>query len=305
MNTFKEIWNELAKHSKINIYTHAGPDGDSIGACIGLKRMILHQWKDKIVKVISIDTIAGKLATCDAVKEIQTFDEEADVYVYPDTPQIKMVGVSHSPSINIDHHAVRSIAMDLEFVKIWPSCCGLLLDEFKKLELTITPYIAEALLIGAVTDTGYGLYGDAKNRAQALKDIAELDSLCQKYTREYVNTFWGLSLEQEKIFTQLLPYIQIQGNVMTLAVPDTIANKLSLADLRTITQELTHRIPTIYYIWSYIHNNEYKYSVRGERKSMLEFVKKYNGGGHNGAGSFISTKKPLEVFEDFIQFTSN
>ena len=38
---FRDIWHKLENANSVNIYTHRGPDGDSIGACVAIKRMLL------------------------------------------------------------------------------------------------------------------------------------------------------------------------------------------------------------------------------------------------------------------------
>jgi len=303
--SFREIWDRISGVQKINIYTHAGPDGDSLGSCVGLRRMILQEKPQAHVKVITLDSLAGKLAECDIAKETQSTDEEAELYVYPDTPTKNQVTAQHSPSICIDHHIMRNLEMNMTYVKLWPSCAGLFFHEFNSLGLNVTPTVAEALLVGAVTDTGCGIYGDVATRAKALDDIKALDAVCGKYRRSYVNTFWGLSLNQEKTMTKFIDNIKMKDKVLILQVPNEISSSLNLSDLRMTLQELTHRVPADYFMWCYEQKGKMKFSIRGDGKDLQEFAKKFNGGGHSGAASFESDKKPQDIFDDFCNYVKS
>lgn len=301
------LWKEISSARKVNIYTHRGPDGDSLGAVVGLKRMLAKHVPSSDVQAIVLDPLAGKLATCDIARETVSTDREADLYVYPDTPLEKMVTALHHPSIAIDHHATHIPFAQKQFIQLGPSLCGLFLREFQRMGLEITASAAEALLVGAVTDTGQGIYGDLNARAQALNDITALDKLCGKYQRSYVNTFWGMTLEQEKWLGRIYPHIQVDNKCMSLEVPNSESVGVSLSELRMMLQELTHRIPADHYIWGYPYRNTVRYSMRSETKDVNAFANRFGGAGHTGAAAFEckpTDTSSSDVIEQFRQYVA-
>jgi len=302
----EKVWDLIKSAQKINVYTHKGPDGDSLGVCVGLKRMINYHYPSKDIEAIVLDPLAGKLATCEISRDTVTLDREANLYVYPDTPVLKMIGSLHSPSVAIDHHAGRESFSDYEYVKVWPSCCGLLLNEFQNIGLNISSKVAEAFLVGAVTDTGQGTYGDINFRSQALKDIGTLDKICEKYQGNFVNTFLGLTLEQEKWLGKIYQHIKVNNGCMTLEVPAELSQGVNLSEMRMMLQELTHRIVADHYIWGYPYKNTVRYSARSQNKDVNMFATKFGGAGHKGAASFeYSDSKPNEIFKEFERYTSS
>ncbi|HLP79198.1 MAG TPA: DHH family phosphoesterase [Acidobacteriota bacterium] len=302
----KEIWDRFMQASSINIYTHNGPDGDSLGSCVGLKRMILAYHPNATVRVVCLDAFAGKLATCDAAKEVEKDDSAADLYVYPDTPRKSMVGALRTPSICIDHHKERVPFADVEFVKVWPSCAGLLYNELKDLGLAIPPQVATAFLIGAITDTNFGMYGPQEERTKAINDILQLDLTSQQYTRQYVSSFCGLSFEQEEWLAKLYSHVHTKNGILWILVPKSSTKNRSLSDIRMCMQEITNRISAEFYIWGYEYNGKMRFSVRSDTVDVSVFAKRFDGGGHAGAASFeidheYDPKKVISDFEEYIR----
>jgi nanoRNase/pAp phosphatase (c-di-AMP/oligoRNAs hydrolase) len=302
-----ELWKDITSAGKVNIYTHRGPDGDSLGAVVGLKRMLAKHAPSSDIHAIVLDPLAGKLATCAISQETVSTDREADLYVYPDTPLDKMVTALHHPSIAIDHHATHIPFAQKQFIRLGPSLCGLFLRESQRMGIEVTASAAEAFLVGAVTDTGQGVYGDVTARAQALSDIAALDKICGKYQRSYVNTFWGMTLDQEKWLGRIYPQIQLDNGCMSLEVPSNESTGCSLSELRMMLQELTNRIPADHYIWGYSYKDSVRYSMRSETRDVNAFANRFGGAGHKGAAAFEckpTDTSPAGIIEQFRQYVS-
>lgn len=100
----KDVWNEIMRANQINLYTHKGCDGDSLGSCVALSRLLCELGKD--AQTITLDGLDGKLAECSLAAEVRTIDREADLYAYPDTPGSFLVTALRKPNVVIDHHSM-------------------------------------------------------------------------------------------------------------------------------------------------------------------------------------------------------
>lgn len=165
--------------------------------------------------------------------------------------------------------------------------------------------VCDALLVGAITDTFFGVFGDTKKKIQALEDLTSLVSLGANYSQEFINTFNGLTMEQEVWLTQVYPHIVMHETVLILSVPDELTQDKSLTFLRSTLQGLTHKIPATAFLWGYQNEGTRKYSARSDRFNVVRFAEQFGtGGGHVGAASFKSDKPPEEIFDSFIKYIS-
>jgi len=305
----REILKGLLTAGTVNIYTHRGPDGDSLSSCVGLQRMLTHLDASIDAQVIVLDPLDGKLATCSVARDVRTTDRAADLYVYPDTSRVQSVTALHTPSICIDHHTQRQPFSDVEYVRVWPSCSGMLYRAFRALGYDAPPSVAEALLVGAVDDTGCGKYGSLQNRARALRDIRELDDICGQYTPSFVNSFFGLTLEQQRWALELSERANIRDGVCTVHVPPEQLVGKTNASIRRTLQELTNTLSASYYLWCRAMQpdptgpltQQHLYSLRGEG-DVLTFALRYGGNGHVQAAGFVTKEEPSTVFAAFHEY---
>jgi len=296
---FENIWEKINYHKKINIYLHLMPDGDSLSSCVGLKYIL----SNKDVSIISDDPLPGRLATCEFAKEVSYIDREAELYIYPDHPH-NMGRETKHPSIVIDHHDKRNPFGEIEYVKSWPSCAGLLLNEYLRMNVEIPTGAYRAFYIGIVTDTGNATFGNLEERQQARDDIALCDKVANCATNTYNKTFYGLTLEQNKWVIDKIQDGDIGNNIFSLIIKDT--ESWDSTNIRMMTQKISEKVNVENFIWCYDTNAGMKFSIRTGTIDCLEFVKRYvGGGGDKAAASFHTKNNPVEVIEEFKNYVYN
>src|SRR3989344_3855770 len=69
-NSFEEIWHKLGKCKRVAMSLHAGPDGDSFGACTAMK-YLLERDLGMEVTLVSYDPIERNLAKLSFSKEVE------------------------------------------------------------------------------------------------------------------------------------------------------------------------------------------------------------------------------------------
>lgn len=154
---FNKIFELIEKYDTIIIHRHSKPDGDAIGAQIGLKEAILATFPTKRVlvvgdenprlnflgfmDVVEDDIYNGALAiVLDSGAEMLVSDERFKTASYV---------------IKIDHHIPQGEYGDLAYVDTSvESCCGVIVDLIRKTPLMLNKASATALFTGMVTDSG-------------------------------------------------------------------------------------------------------------------------------------------------------
>ncbi|MHB1132642.1 MAG: DHH family phosphoesterase [Chloroflexota bacterium] len=162
--TGKELNQALAlvrASARIGIFTHVGPDGDTIGSALALAHG-LRQLGHRTV-AYSVDEPPANLAFLPGYDELRRDLAPAkhDLLVLVDSDGLPRFGLADpidaSPppkTLNLDHHATNSRCADVNVVDPSAAATGeLVFDFLKALGVKITSSIAICLLTTLVTDT--------------------------------------------------------------------------------------------------------------------------------------------------------
>ncbi len=170
--TFSSLLKEL-KGCRVGVIGHARPDGDCIGAQVGLTRLLLNAGVDAVA--INADKVPESLAFLNTETPIQLLPipDIGDMpLVYVDCADEGRVGpktsqalISNERVANIDHHIsntnfARINLVDVESAATCEILAGIALD----LALPIDELTASALYVGLLTDTGRFGYGATTSR---------------------------------------------------------------------------------------------------------------------------------------------
>ena len=158
------IRERIAKAKKIAIYAHIRPDGDSVGASMGLGRALMDSGKQ--VQFVCEDPIPARF---DFLFPLMGFDKspydpepdtDADCVITPDVSSLDRCGdyyFSHPdrcPDICIDHHISNLGYAKLNWIEgEAPAACYVITGILEQLGLKFTSAVASALLCGLITDT--------------------------------------------------------------------------------------------------------------------------------------------------------
>ncbi len=198
--------NELIQRSqKIGITSHIRPDGDAIGAVLGLGLALTTAGKTvEMVLRTGVSKTFRHLAGADRIQK--TFTSENDLYIVVDCSDLERTGGvlnDHQVDIVIDHHITNQGFGKLNLVEPGSvAACAILAEHMPKWGLTINADVASALLSGIISDS-IG-FRTSNTTASSLRIAAELMEKGADITRLYNKaliskpfesvTYWGYGL---------------------------------------------------------------------------------------------------------------
>ncbi|MBI5293846.1 MAG: DHH family phosphoesterase [Chloroflexi bacterium] len=152
-----DIKQRLASASRIVIASHVRPDGDAIGALLGLGLSL--QDAGKQVQMILVDGCPASFRYLAGSDQIQNAPQgEHDTFITVDCADFKRVGKIFEnfgqPDINIDHHVTNEKFGKLNLIEAEEvATSAILTNHLPEWDLKITQPVAAALLTGIITDT--------------------------------------------------------------------------------------------------------------------------------------------------------
>ncbi len=156
---FEKIIEVIKMHDCIIIHRHKNPDGDAYGSQIGLKNIILENFKGKKVYAVG-DSSARFSFMEDSVMDVIddslyknalaiVLDTSASALISDDRYKLART------TARIDHHIFCEKICDTEITDTsYESCCGLITELALESGLKLNPLAAKSLYTGMVTDSG-------------------------------------------------------------------------------------------------------------------------------------------------------
>ena len=178
---------------RIAIISHTRPDGDTLGANLGLGAAL--RSLGKTVTNLCEDAIPAKFCYMEGFAEFnQLRSESFDLAVSVDCGDLQRLGscleyFSACPkTLNIDHHISNDCYAKLNFVKYYASTCEIVCEILEVLGVRMTQPIAECLYTGISTDTGNFMHGNTNSRAllaaaglaRQIPDISKITNILYK-----------------------------------------------------------------------------------------------------------------------------
>jgi phosphoesterase RecJ-like protein len=205
-----EINAKIQSANNILIVSHVRPDGDAIGALLGLGLAL--QAAGKSVQLVLNDGLPASfrhLPGSDQVKKAPV--REPDLFITVDCADFKRTGKQfenyRKPDINIDHHVTNENFGQLNLIEPESvATSAVLTDHLPAWGLAITPEVAANLATGIVTDT-LG-FRTSNTTAASLRQMALLMetgiNMPELYNRALVSRsfsaarYWGAGLSSLK-----------------------------------------------------------------------------------------------------------
>jgi phosphoesterase RecJ-like protein len=310
-NTFEEIWASLLEAKRIIMSLHYGPDGDSLGSCVAMRRVLEKEGKEVIL--LSRDKLDDVLMHHEFAKDIRFGEElakfdyqEGDIMLLLDAGVQKQIlpedyKFPENNVIVIDHHATNTGYGKMNYVDSGKvSTASLLLEMFKTLNIEIDKEIAEKLMIGIYTDSGFFSHSS--------DSIGEAAFLLEKgidYIGKIVDPIkYGVPLKVKKLqgkFIQNFKEIKVKDlkvGYSTLSLKDMQELGVNHSDVRGGINYLMELrgydvIFTLFEISDLI-----KGSFRTRKMiDVSKYAQAMEGGGHKKAAAFKLPKMPLEEAE--------
>ena len=168
MNTIDEIATLLKALKSAVIFTHARPDGDTVGSGMALHRAFsMLGVKSEVVNEGPVPEKFFFLPGIRAIKSAPSFDAEAYIAVdVSDAARLGALeekfrfGAKRKPTFNIDHHVSNTRFCKYNYVRERASNCENIAELVCAMGVTPDSELSGYLMLGMVTDSGSFSHSD-------------------------------------------------------------------------------------------------------------------------------------------------
>lgn len=284
---------EECKNAKaIGIGSHLRPDGDCVGACMGLYLYLQKELPEAEIDVF-MEQPAEIFSCIEGVERIRTdfqSQKEYDVFFVLDcekerTGEAERFFDKAAKTINIDHHVSNKGSADLNYiVPTASSTCELVYDLLDKEKMNEA--IAKAIYIGMIHDTGIFQYSNTSPKT--LQIAAELISYGFDFSKLIEETFYQKTYVQNQILGRALleSILFMDGHCIVSSVDKKTMDfyHVKPTDLDGIVNQLRNTTGVDCAIFMYeTASLQYKVSLRSNEKVNVAKVAEYFGGGGHDA----------------------
>lgn len=302
---------------KFLLTTHENPDGDALGSLVGMNAVLQSLGKDSVMFMredeFPLPYEYRYLLADDQAIHFEPGDLEERTIVFLDCGQFERMDVDFLRRdgltlINIDHHHDNTLFGTLNMVEGTASCTGeLVYSLLKELGAELTPFIADALYVALVTDTGRFMYGntgaDAHRMAADLIENGAVD-VHQAYVRLFEDQPFG----KVQLLARALSTLQrFDGGLVTVcnlskedfsetASEETFtegivdfARSISGTAVGVLIRELTGE--------GREHLSKMSLRSSDERVDVSAIARSFGGGGHRRAAGATTEKTFEQVIE--------
>ena len=291
----QKIFDLINSSDSILITAHVRMDGDAVGSCIALASVLRSAGK-KVVLANSTPVPTELLFLCSQLS-FESSPQKAelvDLVISLDCANAERLGIDASnfgniPLINIDHHFSNKLYGDLNWIDSNASCVGvMLLDFFSHFAFPVTEFIATALFVSLMTDTGRFSYSNTNVQAfAAAQKLIELGAnpasvANELYFKKSVSNlkFLGFLYNNLKFSSdESIAYISVRASDLkqfNLTVYDTEG----FVDIPRLSAKSALAI----FFLEIEEGTVTKISLRSkEGFNCSELAARFGGGGHKGA----------------------
>ncbi len=313
-NTPQEIYKVLMAARRLLFVSHRKPDGDTLGANLGLYHYI-KAWPDKEITIFCADSPSQVYLFMPGIGLVQhdrqvleraydcicTFDA-GDLEVTNITEAIVSQRANGAILIDFDHHATNARFGDLNYVMAEAASSTEAIYRFIVANGgVISPAMATCLMIGLVTDTGF--FSNPATHASAFQTAkmlvlagAEFSLIQERFLKDkniMALRLWGEALNR-------LSYNSEFGVAWTyITKEETYQNGNS----DEMTEGLSNFLNLILDVPVVLVLKEKQDGVKGSLRStaaidVAELAGQFGGGGHKRAAGFFIDDASLEVTDE-------
>lgn len=297
---------------RVAIGGHIRPDGDCVGACIGLYTYLKHHYSE-ISVTLYLQPIPEKLRFLRYAEEIKSeyLPEEAyDLFILLDSGDKDRLGEflpyfeEAGRTVSIDHHKSNTNFADVNIV--FPqasSCCEILYTMFE--EEKVDYDVACALYLGIVHDSGVFKYSNTS--AKTMEIAGRLMEKGIPFTQIIDDTFYAKTYIQNQILGRALleSVLFYDGKCIFSVVSKEEFDfyNITSADLDGIVEQLrvTKGVECAIFLYE-VGEMEYKVSLRScEMVDVSEIAGYFGGGGHIRAAGFNMKGNVYDVINNISE----
>ena len=283
---FEKILEEIKSYDKIIIHRHSSPDGDALGAQIGLWAIIKENFPEKTVYKV------GDGARRYSFMEESVMDEIADgeyadaLAIILDTSAKALISDNRyelaKRTARIDHHIFCEEIADVEVTETsFESCCGMIACFAKECGLALNVLAAKSLYTGMTTDSGRFRYDSTTSRTFELASFL----LEQKFDlNEIYKELYSDDYERIKLRAQFVLKICLTEKRVAYIYTTLEEARATGADNFTISRGMVNTMSDIRGVDIWVNFTETEECVlceiRSSKYNINPIATKYGGGGH-------------------------
>lgn len=292
------ILDEVKDCKAVGISGHIRPDGDCVGACMGMALYLEKAMPDARVDVYLehfSEALEHNVIGSEQIQhEIPSNPPRYDAFICLDCEKERL-GDALDPymkaakRINIDHHMTNPGTGDVNWVvPTASSACELAFLTME--EARIDREVAQNLYVGMVTDTGVFMYSNTGR--QTMEIAGKLISYGFDFSAIVREVFYEKTYIQQQILGRaLLESIRfLDGRCIVSRIDRGTMRfyQVTSSDMNGIASELVHTEGVCCSIFMYeTETRTYKVSLRSTGEvNVAELARLYGGGGHARAAGF-------------------
>ena len=303
---YTAILEKIEKYNSIVIFGHTNPDGDCYGSQMALRRALqLHYPEKKVYAVGSgVHRFFKMLGKMDVVSEKVIEQSLAIIVDGNDIPRMEDQRIKLALDfIKFDHHVDVGSFTEGPFIvkENATSCCEIILDFLKANNWEIDSLIAQAILLGILTDSAR--FNFVSDYPKVFKDVA---FLCEKgASLAPLNYELNQTNEDAAIFKGYV-YNHYQKTPHGVIYCKISKEKLEKYRLSSNTAgSFVNLLSNIrgYPIWAFFCENRdgsMHIELRSSGPEVQPIALKYGGGGHPYAAGTTIMEPSDEVISQFI-----
>ncbi|MBQ5601688.1 MAG: bifunctional oligoribonuclease/PAP phosphatase NrnA [Clostridia bacterium] len=287
-NIKEAVLNKIKEYDRIIIFRHSRPDGDAVGATMGLREILRLTFPEKEVLLLNSDfsEYMAFLGGEDVPRDDEFFTSALGIVI--DTATLDRISNKQyalcREIIKIDHHINVAPYGDIMWVEPKRSSASEMIADFYftfKDELKINKKAATCIYTGMITDSDRFRFstvtGDTLRLAASLLDMGiDLDTLhANLYLRDFHNfKFQAFVYDNLKITENGVVYLKVTREMQdkfSLSYEDAGASVIYMESIKNSL------------IWMALIENEdgtTRVRLRSRFVTINSLAEKYHGGGH-------------------------
>lgn len=308
----------LDQHDRVLLTTHENPDGDGVGASLGLAHYLRSQGKE--VRIVVFPGLPENLKWLDPDHWVESYEATGlhqDLAAWPDAwiivdaseptrlgPLYPVFQATKAVRSCLDHHMKDAVKVgdpggfDQEFTDSAASASGQLVFQLAKHRMeSMPPVMVKSLYASLVSDTGNFRFSNAT--AEVHRIAADLISMGAEPARTYQNLYNTDTPEKLKLFSRAFEGMQLlsEGRLALLTVrkSDIEACGASYEDLDELVQApmKLRGIEVSALVYEAV-DGRIKLSLRSKERVNVNAVCRQFGGGGHFLASGAKVEGPLE-----------
>lgn len=279
------IIDKIQSSNNIVLLCHNNPDGDAIGSTLSMYYILTKLGKEVDIVINKPPKRFNFLEGFQDIKEESSKDYDTAIIL--DTATIDRVNDPSSilskveKKYVIDHHISNTHYGDENYIKKYPSCCQVVYDIAKKLNIKITKELGEALMTGLLTDTGGFSHQDVLPStfamAKELSKIVNISSIYDKALKAITRNQFNI---KQIYLSNLEFYYDGKVAISYITEEDMINTGVDQNDCGILVNIPLEIDAVEVSIFLRKYKEETRISLRSKNINVNEITKLFGGGGH-------------------------